>query len=290
MNDATLGAVTRLLQPASDDPSLDASVLLASLVGCSRSWIAAHPDLTLSADQSAALQSAVRRLQAGEPLPYVLGSWEFYGLRFIVSPDVLIPRPETELLVELALDWLHDSGDRRNVADIGTGSGCIGITLALGISDVDVLATDISEGALRVARQNAELHGVNERIHFMLTDLLPPLPPKSDKHPADAPVSFDLVCANLPYIPTGRLRGLRVYRHEPILALDGGPDGLRLIRLLFSSVGSFLRPAARLLIEIDETTAVDAARVAEQAFPSAHVRTHQDLAGRDRLLDVRLER
>ncbi|HSD83884.1 MAG TPA: HemK family protein methyltransferase, partial [Anaerolineae bacterium] len=155
MNPSLLADVTNQLALTSDTPALDASVLIAQIVKRQRTWVVAHPELTLTASQQKQLDDSLARLEDGEAFPYVLGHWEFFGLEFDVNPDVLIPRPETELLVEKAIAWMQKSPVRRTVADVGTGSGAIAVAIAVNIPDAHVLATDISHPALRVARGNA---------------------------------------------------------------------------------------------------------------------------------------
>jgi release factor glutamine methyltransferase len=226
----------------------------------------------------ASLQSSLARLEKGEPLPYVLGRWEFYGLVFKVTPDTLIPRPETELLVETALAWLERNPGRLG-ADIGTGTGCIAVALAVRIHDLQLTATDVSDPALRVAQDNAEKHGVSGRIRFVHSNLFPP---KAEM--------YDLVCANLPYIPSQELPGLEVFRKEPSLALDGGSSGLDLIQRLLGSAPHRLHPGGLLLLEIEASQGESAQEAAQAAFPTAEVKVHPDLAGRDRLVSVQLPR
>ena len=172
------------------------------------------------------------RLESGQPLPYVLGAWEFYGLTFELTPDVLIPRPETELLVEQALEWLADRPAPLLAADVGTGSGCIAISLAVHAPQLRLLASDLSWPALQVARSNLARHRVEGQISLLQCDLLPPLS-----------LPFDLLVANLPYIPSPVLPGLKLSLSEPPLALDGGLDGLDFIRRSAARGGS--RPATR---------------------------------------------
>ena len=158
------------LEPYSDTASLDAQVLLAHLLEKPRAWVLAHPEALLTSAQEQSLTQAVERLQNGEPLPYVLGEWEFFGLSFQVTPAVLIPRPETELLVEQALKALQarphllsTASQQLCLADIGTGSGCIAISLAVHLPGIQILATDLSNAALQVARLNALRHQVSDR-------------------------------------------------------------------------------------------------------------------------------
>lgn len=270
-----LQAVAKGPQPVSETPRLDAQVLAAQILDRSRAWVLAHPEAVLSPEQAARFQAALARLAAGEPLPYVLGRWEFFGLEFAVTPAVLIPRPETELLVERALAWLERNPGRRLAADVGTGSACIAVSLAVHCPGLRLLATDVSAPALAVARQNAARHAVLERIEFIQADLLPPL---------GSPL--DLICANLPYIPEDTLPGLRVSRTEPALALRGGQDGLDLIRRLLALAPGCLAPGGLALLEIEASQGPRALALARGHFPTASLQLIQDLAGRDRLLEI----
>ena len=266
------------LQSLSDTPRLDAQVLLAHILGKPRSWLLAHPKEHLSPEQFKTFIHASTRLADGEPLPYVLGHWEFYGMDFPVNPQVLIPRPETELLVDYALDWLRAHPERRWAADIGTGSGCIAVVLVSMIPNLHMLATDISLPALEVARANAQKYSIADRIEFVQADLL--------NFPPSAP--FDLLCANLPYIPSPDLSALAVTKWEPTLALDGGPDGLDLIHRLLQQASSHLASGGLILLEIEATQGSRALTLAQDIFPNALTQVCQDLSGRDRLLEVQL--
>lgn len=282
-----LEAVAAHLRKRSDTAELDAQVLLAKIMERPRSWVLAHPEAVLAAEQEAALRSAVRRLERGEPLPYVLGEWEFFGLSFLVTPDVLIPRPETELLVEHTLTWLRAHPSRRRLLDVGTGSGCIAIALAVNVPDLRVLATDISSAALEVARRNAARLGVADRIEFAECDLLPgceggPLSSVGGSEP------FDLLAANLPYIPTRLLRKLPIYRREPTVALDGGRDGLDLVRRLLAAAPAWLAPGGLILLEIEASQGPAAMALAFDLFADAVIHLHRDLSGHDRLLEIRI--
>lgn len=288
--ESTLGKLSGQLADHSDTPELDAQVLLAHAMAKPRTWILAHPEAKLSTEQNRIIQEASRQMQSGVLLPYVLGHWEFFGLELEVTPDVLIPRPETELLVEHALQWLQALQARQDsflaelrAADVGTGSGCIAVALAMQIPDLYLLATDISYPALQGARRNAQKFGVDRRIDFVQCDLLPPHP---DPLPTES--HFDLICGNLPYIPTETLRGLRVYGREPILALDGGPDGLDIIRRLFQLAPDWLSPGGMILFEIEASQGNAALSLVYDTFSQATVHLHQDLAGHDRLLQVHI--
>ena len=227
---ALLSDIADRLAPVSDTSFLDASVLLAHILEKPRSWVLAHPEVVLTEDQQKKLDNAFTRLEKGEPFPYVLGHWEFFGMDFDITPDVLIPRPETELLVEKAIAWLQASPARRTVADIGTGSGAIAVSIAVNVPDANILATDISQDALQVAQRNARKFNVDHRLEFVQCDLLPEMPEMftTEQH-------LDLICANLPYIPTQTLHDLPIYGREPTLALDGGEDGLDLFRRLYEA-------------------------------------------------------
>ena len=276
-----LSDVADRLAPLSDTAFLDASVLLAHVLEKSRSWVLAHPEVTLTEEQQVRLNEALSRLEGGEPFPYILGHWEFFGLNFELTPDVLIPRPETELLVEKAIAWLQESPARRTVADIGTGSGAIAVSIAVNVPDVNILATDISPKALQVAQRNARKFEVDRRVEFVQCDLLPPQPEMftTEQH-------LDLICANLPYIPTETLKSLPVYRREPTLALDGGEDGLDLVRRLLRLAPDWLAPNALILLEIEATRGIQALSLAYDMFSEAEIKLHKDLTGLDRLLEI----
>jgi release factor glutamine methyltransferase len=282
-----LRSLCNRLSPLSDTPALDAQVLLAYVTGKPRSWILTHPEASLVSDQQKALDIALKRLENGQPLPHILGHREFYELDFEITPDTLIPRPETELLVDHALCWLREHPSQRVVADIGTGSGNIAISLAVNIPDLQVVATDISTAALAIARGNAQKHNVADQIEFIQADLL-----NVDSFTPFSKLSagcsmFNVICANLPYIPTGTLKGLEIYKREPTLALDGGPDGLVLIRRLLSQAAQILAPGGLLLFEIEATQGQKTLKLACDHFTTSEIFLLPDLAGHDRLLRIR---
>jgi release factor glutamine methyltransferase len=255
--------------------NLSLQVMLARVLSRSRVWVLAHPEVELTPEQLEHLDALAARLAQGVPLPYLTGEQEFFGLAFSVTPSVLIPRPETELLVEQALEWLGAQPENRTAADVGTGSGCIAVTLAKHVPDLRVLAIDLSMEALKVARGNAARHGVEEQINFRQGDLLEGLDNR-----------LDLICANLPYIPQPSLAGLDVAKHEPFLALDGGPDGLELIRRLLKNGPDRLAPGGMILLEIQYDQGDGVSMLAREVFPSAQVDVLKDLAGLDRLVRV----
>lgn len=275
--------ITNRLALLSDTPALDASVLLAHILNKPRTWVMAHPELSLTPEQQKQLDDSLARLENGEPFPYILGRWEFFGLDFDVTQDVLIPRPETELLVEKGIAWLQESPIRRTVADIGTGSGAIAVSIAINVPNTQILATDISSAALEVARKNAQKYNVANRIDFIECDILPPHP---DPFPTES--HFDLICANLPYIPTDTLQGLPIYGREPTLALDGGTDGLDFFRRLMKIAPDWLAPNGLILLEIEATRGIHALNLAYDMFSQAEIHLHQDFTGRDRLLEIQI--
>jgi len=275
----SLADLRQTLAQVSDSAGLDSQVLLAHVLHKSRAWILAHPETQLTSEQEAQIESATQRLIQGTPLPYVLGHWEFFGLEFMITPDVLIPRPETELLVENALEWLHQYPDHRFVLDAGTGSGCIAISLASQIQDLHVIATDISIPAIQVARHNASEIGVSPRVECIHADLFPP-----------TQMWFDLISANLPYIPTEKLHSLPIYGKEPEVALDGGWDGLNPIRRLLDSAPNWISPDGLILVEIESSQGQSASTLAKRSFPKADIQILPDLAGLDRLLRVQLNK
>lgn len=273
-------SIRKQLAPASDSPSLDAQVLLAHILNKTRAWVMAHPEASLNARQEESLHNALCRLVQGEPLPYILGHWEFYGLDFIVSPAVLIPRPETELLVDYASGWLKAKQIRRLAADIGTGSGCIAVALAAYIPDLKLVAADISAAALDIARQNIARHNLTDRILPVQIDLIQGILPPTHKR-------FDLICANLPYIPQEKLDALKSLRWEPEMALSGGITGTELIQRMLRDMPHILAPGGLLLMEIEASLGADVCSLVQNALPTAEIHLKTDLAGHDRLVIVK---
>jgi release factor glutamine methyltransferase len=273
---AELDGLIHRLEKLSETPGLDAQAVMARVIGQSRTWVLAHPEISWSSENAALLERLALDLESGKPLPYVLGVWEFFGLEFVVTPAVLIPRPETEMLVEHAIAWLKTHSRFRRAADIGTGSGCIGIAMAVNDPDLQVVATDISRDALKIARLNALNHKVGRRVDFLCCDLFPP------------EGEFDLILANLPYIPTQTLRSLPIFGHEPTLALDGGKDGLELIRRLLEDAPDRLNPGGLLLMEIEASQGSAALSLACDSFSTANIHLYKDLAGHDRILEIQV--
>jgi release factor glutamine methyltransferase len=284
-------AVARLRRSGSESPRLDAEVLAAHVLGTDRTEVLAHPERRLSAGEAARYEECIVRRELGEPVAYVCGLKEFYGLAFSVDRRVLIPRPETELLVDLALAEIVSrlTGAPRpsdapplRVADVGTGSGAVAVALAVSLrrrgmaGDVDILGTDISPQALEVALENVVSHAVAEHVRLRRADLLP-----ADELP------FDLVAANLPYVPAAEMQSLPVaLSYEPALALDGGPDGLEPLRALLQLLPGALRPGGKALLEIGSDQAARAHGAVAEGLPGWGVVVHRDLAGSPRVLEV----
>ena len=276
---STVGAALELgrraLIPLSDTPNLDTQLLLSEVLGCTRAWVLAHTEAKLNKAQTQTFVNMVSRCQNGEALPYVLGWWEFYGRRFWLTPDVLIPRPETELLIEGAMQFLIQYPERKMVADVGTGCGGVAVTLAAEVPNIWVTATDLSFSALRIAQSNAQEHRVASRVQLIQADLL---------EPVAGP--FDLICANLPYIPTEVLQGLAVATREPCMALNGGADGMVIIRRLLAWLPDLLEMNGRALFEIGTGQGDRALAASQDVLPTSNVEVRKDLAGRDRLLVI----
>ena len=260
----------------SETPDLDAQVLLMQVLEVERAFLFTHDDYELSGAQQEALVVAVNRRAAGEPIAYITGSKGFYDLELEVSPAVLIPRPETELLLEEALRLTADE-EAITVADIGTGSGAIAIGFARQRTRSRVYATDVSEDALDVARRNARRYRVD--VEFMRGELAEPLRQRG--------IKLDLLLANLPYIRSDDLRDLAVSRYEPWLALDGGADGLRCIEALLGQTAAVCRPGARVLLEIGADQG-EAVRALIRRRLSVDCVISKDYARLDRIASFRL--
>ncbi len=273
--EAALRWATQWLRSATGQPRLEAEILLSSLLGMSRASLFAHPEAELEPVERRTYAQWVMERAAHRPLPYITGEVEFYGLRFAVSEAVLIPRPETELLVEVALAWLahhpHAVG-----ADVCTGSGCIAATLARFEAGVRFCATDISMEALRVAQANVRWLRVEDRVHLVQGDLL-----TMCRGP------LDFIFSNPPYVATGEWEKLPPsVRREPPVALLGGPDGLEVVRRLLAQAARRLRPGGLLLVEVGAQQGEAVLAMAQQHFPRSSIRMLRDLADRPRLLRV----
>jgi release factor glutamine methyltransferase len=270
----------RRLEAVGGSGRLDATLLLEYVTGATReSFITADARELTAAEDAAFAQAAQRRL-AGEPIAYITGIAGFYGRTFAVDERVLVPRPETEHLVDAALKLLRAAGTTGGrIADIGTGSGAIAIALAAELPDAWVFGTDISHGAIDVARRNAARNNVFQQCTFLHGDLAQPLA-------KFAP--FDALVANLPYVPTADVPALPdPVGFEPRPALDGGADGLDLYRRLIAQLPALLAPQASVLFEAAPGTIEPLARLMESAFPGADLTIGEDYAGLPRYLSSR---
>jgi len=268
----------------SDTPVLDAELLLAHVLGRDRAWLYTYPERVLTWPQSVAYLTLVERRVDHEPVAYLVGHKEFFGLDFIVTPNVLVPRPETEMLVEKALQLVRSRAGQLTMADVGTGSGVIAVGLAVNLPHARVLAMDICPAALAVARRNVARHHVGDRVACVQADLLIP-----------CAATFDLVIANLPYICCGDLHPAyeeaaqgttRALGWEPRVALNGGSDGLEVVRRLLMVVAHRLHPDGVLLVEIGADQGSEVLKLARVHFPRAMAEVIKDWAGLDRFLTV----
>ena len=283
-----------------EEADLEAELLLRHALGIDRADLFAHLDGGIDPDRRAAYQAFLARRLAHEPTAYITGRREFYGLDFQVTPAALIPRPETELLVDEALRIWASMLEARSskpeeaiprLADVGTGSGAVAVALAVHLPEATIVATDTSRDALLLAGRNARRHGVGDRIALVQTDLLAGLRPDADARsgrPSGRP-PFDLVVANLPYVPTAVWEALppEIRDHEPRAALDGGADGLSAIHRLLRAAPAYLTPGGALLLEIGADQGPAVLALARQALPGRTARILKDATGRDRVLAVR---
>ncbi len=267
-----------LLRPASTTPRLDAELLLAHVLGWSRARLIAEGTAVLAAHELAAFQQLVARRAAQEPVAYLIGHREFYGLDLLVDARVLVPRPETELAVDMALAVAAELGSATMplcIADIGTGSGAIAIALAMHLPTARIYATDASADALAVATENVARHHVEQQVILLQGDLLTPVPEP-----------LHLIVSNPPYTLLDQIDP-DVYRYQPHLALDGGPDGLALYRRLAAQLPGYLHPHGAVVLEIGAWQAADVVALLAAALPQAQITVHRDLAERDRVVVAR---
>ncbi len=259
-----------------EDASLEAEVLMRHLLARDRAQIFLEPDRELTPEQDSAFRRLVARRLNDEPTAYIIGHREFYGLDFLVDPSVLVPRSETELLVERTLALARDC-ETMTIAEVGTGCGAIAVSLALGLPRAVIYAIDISPTALDVARTNCRRHGVTGRVRLIAGDMLDNLP---------QPV--DTIVANLPYVREVDLPRTGLHGSEPRLALDGGVDGLDSIRRLCHQLDGKLRPGGHLLLEIGQGQAEAVTALLHGLFPSGQTEVAPDLSGVDRAVCLAL--
>lgn len=257
-----------------DNPRLEAEILLAHLLGIDRMGLYLNYDRPLKAEELTVYREMIQRRQAGEPPAYIVGSKEFWSLSFAVNPECLIPRPETEHLVEEAVRIGRGLEPPLRVLEIGHGCGAVAIALAKELDQAEIVATDISAGACSLAQENAAAHGVTGRVRFVLGDLFPV---------GEKP--FSLICSNPPYIPTAEVLALapEVRYYEPLTALDGGEDGLSFFRRIAQGTPAFLVAGGWLLLEMGQGQAPQVeAILKEQGF--AQIDLIPDYAGIKRVI------
>ena len=274
VREALQRASFQLRQGQLEQPRREAEALLCAALQQSRAWLYAHGEAVLPAAAAALFDSWVQRRLQGEPYAYICGEREFMGLSFTVTPSVLIPRPETELLVEAVLAELRQEQAPR-LLDLGTGSGAIAVSLAVFLPQAQVTAVDLSAAALAVARENARRHQVASRLRFLQGDLYAPV----------AGEEFTAVISNPPYIPAAEISRLAatVKDYEPLLALDGGPDGLAFYRRLTRELTLLAAPPSLLALEVGAGQAAAVRQLCLQAGCQA-VRQLPDLAGIPRVI------
>jgi release factor glutamine methyltransferase len=287
--------ITQLREAHVPSFTLAAELLLLHVLGRDRTWIYAHPEETISAGDEARYFALIARRAAGEPTQYLIGKQEFWGLELEVTPDVLIPRPETEHLIEVALDRLAlrelragrpriTSGYGLRIADVGTGSGCIAIALAKELPGAKFCATDISQKALVVAKRNAARHSVADRIDFVESNLLECfiVSPLVTRH---SPLFFDLIVSNPPYVGRREAATLprEVREHEPEVALYGGEEGYELYAALIAQSAQRLKPGGILILELGHDS-LSAVKPLLEAVNWTNVGVTDDLAGIPRVL------
>lgn len=295
LREALIGARERLRAAGSDEADIEAEVLLRFALDLDRTSFLRLLNEPLSPAEAQAYERALYRRFQGEPTAYITGTREFHGLDFKVTPSVLIPRPETEMLVEAVVVWVSNRLARQEspaavraeavegrtsslrIADIGTGSGAIAVSIAKTVPDAEVYATDLSPDAFAVARENARTHSVEQRISFRHGDLLEPLDTR-----------VDVIVANLPYVTEGDWRALprEIRDYEPRLALASGDDGLDAIRALLQQAPHYLKPGGVVFLEfgIGQDNAIQ--KAARHCFPGAAIESYADFSGIPRMLVI----
>jgi release factor glutamine methyltransferase len=267
----------KLLAKTSPSANLDAEILLLLSIGRSKTWVYSHPEYTLSKSELEKFQKLIKRRLKSEPVAYITGHKEFYGLDFLVNTsvnrshsNVLIPRPETEIMIEQAIKYIKNRS--LIIADVGTGSGCIAISIAKNCPNAKILAFDISKKAINIARKNARRHRVFSKIKFGIGDLLFP----KNK--------FDIVLANLPYLRTNQIKN--ELRFEPRTALDGGPDGTFPYQKFFGFIKNHLVKKYLILIEIDPSQVFKLKRIIRQNLDNPLIKILKDYSGLNRFLKI----
>jgi len=265
-----------------DSPRLSAELLLCYVVGLTRIELYTRFDKPVPQQQLDKLRDLVRRAGLDEPIAYLIGRTEFYSIELDITSECLIPRPETELLVQRAIEFLRSRDGVQFVCDLCTGSGCIAVAIAKNFSDARVIATDISAGALEVAARNVEKHNLHERIELLQGDLFEPLVTQLDV------TEFDLIVCNPPYVSSAEYETLaaNVKDYEPKSALFAGTDGLDVYRRLIDKVDSFLKPGAALILEIGYAQGPAVRELLEQTGAFGEIKIEKDPHDNDRVVSA----
>jgi len=281
--EAIYQAAQRLSVHGIGNARLDAEILLSHTFMRDRAWLIIHRDESLDESQWSLFEDAVNRRARREPLQYITGKQEFWGLDFSVTPDVLIPRPETELVVEAALKIIHTGGKRVTIVDLCAGSGCIAVSLAKETGAARIFATDKSDRALAVARENARKHDVSDRIRFLEGDLFGPLA-ELDLHGM-----VDIIVSNPPYVRSGDLSALQpeVKDFEPKLALIAGPKGTEIQQRIIGTAPEFLKKSGALIMEMGQGQSDALMGMVNDAGRYEIPEIMKDLAGIERVLVAR---
>jgi release factor glutamine methyltransferase len=279
IGEAVHAAAQRLREAAEEDARLEAEVLLAHATGVDRTHVLARLHDQLAVEDTRAFDTLIARRAAREPLAYIVGRREFYGIDIICAPGALIPRPETEMLVDLALEEIERRGRDVRIVDVGTGSGAIAVAIAANAPDMRIVASDASDAALAIARRNVEAHGLAARVTLRRASLL-----------EDAGMC-DVIVANLPYVSEREWAELQpeIREHEPRESLVGGETGAEVIEQLIAQAPAHVAASGVLAAEIGETQSERLLSCARRFYPDADAYGMKDFAGRDRVLVVRRE-
>ena len=273
LNDWRLKAI-QTLSPFSEDAIIEVNAILKNRLEKDLTWIILNPDFLIPPDKTEKMENDLEKLKQKIPLAYVLGFQEFYGLKFIVSPDVLIPRPETELLVENAIQWGRSINHPIRLMDIGTGSGCIVLSILKNLPNCFGYGIDISYRALSIAKENANKMNISD-IEFINSDLTTAFLGK-----------YEMICANLPYIPTSEVQSLPHSKFEPLIALNGGETGVEMIRSLIDQLLEKINIPGIILLEIQNDQGKDVVNYARLQFPKADISIVEDYASQPRIVKI----
>ena len=260
-------------------PRLSAELLLSYVLEMKRIELYTHFDKPVAGQQLDRLHDLVKRAGQNEPIAYLTGKTEFYSLELNVTPDCLIPRPETELLVERAIEFLQTRTDRQSVCDLCTGSGCVAVAIAKNFAEADIIATDICDAALEIAAKNVEKHQLSGRIQLLCGDLFDPIVPQLDVE------KFDLIVCNPPYVSAAEFEKLdrNVKEYEPKSALFAGADGLDVYRKIIEKAGAFLKTGAALMLEIGYAQGQAVRELLERVGCFAEIKIEKDNQHNDRI-------